>query len=261
MRLSTATRSRSRLRRACRTRSWRRCPTRWSLWCVATPAPTGPSRPARSPAATPSTRRPRFASSSERRRWSAASCVRVARSESGAIPTFFVACGGRAWRICGPRPRRWTPSSWPGSCPAGRTSTPTAQPAPGRTASARRSSRFRASLSRPTSGSATCCRGGWGRIALRGSTSSAPVARWFGSAPGRWAAAAARWRCTSARMCVWPARHPPAPRSRLPRARPTTRFETCSSSDPASGSIWSAISSCRSRSSTVPCGTWRGRAR
>ena len=52
---------------------------------------------------------------------------------------------GRASPTCAPRPRPWTPASWPAFCRAGRTSTPIAPRAPGRTACARRSSRSRES--------------------------------------------------------------------------------------------------------------------
>ena len=142
---STATRSASPSRPGCRRPSSRSTPTRCAPWSAATPAPTAPSRPTSWPPATGSTRRRRCASSRPKGRWSAASSCRAAPSASGATPTSCAASAAPAWRGCARRSRRPTKPSSPASCRAGRTSTPSAAPAPGSTACARRWCRCRAS--------------------------------------------------------------------------------------------------------------------
>ncbi len=87
----------------------------------------------------------RYASSSAPAGWSAASCSRAGPGGSGATLRSCAGFVGRASPTCAPRPRPWTRASWPAFCRAGRTSTPIAPRAPGRTACARRSSRSRES--------------------------------------------------------------------------------------------------------------------
>ena len=103
-----------------------------------------PDRPARRALR----RRPRArrcASSSAPASWSAASCCPAAPSASGATPTSCAGVRRASLAHLRRRSRRSTPPSWPASCPAGRTSTPTAPPAPAPTACARRWCRCRAS--------------------------------------------------------------------------------------------------------------------
>ena len=131
-------------RPGCRRPSSRSTPTRCAPWSAATPAPTAPSRPRSWPSATASTRRRRCASSRPKGRWSAASCCRAGPSASGATPKSCAGSAAPASPACARRSRRPTPASWPASCRAGRTSTPSAAPAPGSTACARRWCRCRA---------------------------------------------------------------------------------------------------------------------
>ena len=140
--------------------------------------------------------------------WSGASCCRAGPSASGAIRRCCAASAAPAWPTCARRPSPRTRASSRGSCRRGRTSTRIARRGRGRTGCGRHWCRSRASRSRPRSGSATCCPGGWAPTAPAGSTSSPPAARWSGSAPARWARAAARSPSISARTSASPARRP-----------------------------------------------------
>ena len=101
-----------------------------------------PDRPARR-RATASTPARRCASWRAKGRWSAASCCPAAPSASGATPTSCAGSAAPASPACARRSRRPTAPSSPASCRAGRTSTPSARPAPGSTACARRWCRCR----------------------------------------------------------------------------------------------------------------------
>ena len=130
------------------------------------------------------------------------------------------------------RSRPPTAASSPASCRAGRTSTPTAPPAPGL-------DRLREALV-PLQGVALTPKVWEARraaaparrlLARPGSTSSAPAASWSGSAPAPSAAATAASPSTSARTSASPARRPPTRSWSRPRARSTTR--SASGSPPA----------------------------
>ena len=140
-----ATRSGCRLPPGCRKPFWRTTPTRCGPWSAATPAPTARSRPPSSPPATGSIRPRPCASSSARAPWSAASSCQAAASASGATPRSCAGSGARASPTCGGKSSPPPAIASPASCRAGRTSTPTAPPAPAPTASATHCCRCRGS--------------------------------------------------------------------------------------------------------------------
>ena len=183
-------------RRACRPRSWTRCPTRCARSWPATPAAAARSPARRPPPATAwrvGVAESRAAGPRGRREARARQpAARARRPTSGATPTCCAGSGGPRWPRCARRSSRSTP------CRAGPLRARLARRRPrhprlARPAARRARAAAGPAAARPTCSSATCCRGASPATARTGSTRCAAAASSSG-----WASRAARSRCCSA---------------------------------------------------------------
>ena len=182
--------------------------------------------------------------------------ARVRRSRRAARPSPSLA-GAPATRSRA-RPRRCL-RPLP-ACPG----TASARGRPGTTGCWRWSASWRATRCLPPSWSGTSCRPACATTPRACWTSSARLARWYGSAADRWAGTTAAWRCIAAIVpSCWPR---PAP-SRLGsgrRARCTTpSVSTSSAAAPPSSAAcaWRSPTPAMTKSCSMRCGTSSGRVR